>query len=69
MEKYEKILEKAKRKYKDAIRGRDYQDELYAQGKYESHRMSLDDLVFRRQIFQTEVCLLEDIFGAKELNS
>ena len=69
MQDYSKVLEKAKKKYADAIRGRNYQDELYSQGKFESHRMSIDDLVFRRQIFQTEICLLEDIFGAKELNA
>lgn len=65
--KYNTALEKAKVKYKDAIRGRDYQDELYSQDKYNTI-MDIDDLVFRRKTFQTEICLLEDIFGAKELN-
>ena len=61
--KSQKILEKAKIKYKEAIKARDYQDELYKKGKYESHRMSIDDLVWRRQIYQTEINLLENLFG------
>lgn len=65
--KYIKALEKAKRKYKDSIRGRDYQDELYSKDKYNTI-MDIDDLVFRRKMFQTEICLLEDVFNAKELN-
>ena len=65
--KYIKALKKAKKKYKDSIRGRDYQDELYSQDKYNTI-MDIDDLVFRRKMFQTEICLLEDIFGTKELN-
>lgn len=63
---HQKILEKAKSKYQEAIKARDYQDNLYAQDKYQSHRMSIDDLVWRRQIYQTEINLLENIFG-KEL--
>ena len=65
--KYNKALEKTKVKYQEAIRGRDYQDELYSQDKY-SIIMDIDDLVFRRKTFQTEICLLEDIFGVIELN-
>ena len=45
-DKSQKILEKAKIKYKEAIKARDYQDELYSQGKFESHRMDIDDLVW-----------------------
>ena len=62
-DKYRRILEKAKIKYKEAIIGRDYQDNLYSQDKYESHRMAIDDLVWRRQIYQTEIALLENLFG------
>ena len=63
---HQKILEKAKAKYQEAIKSRDYQDELYSQGKFAGHRMAIDDLVFKRQIYQTEINLLENIFG-KEL--
>ena len=64
--KSQKILEKAKIKYKEAIKARDHQDKLYSQDKFESHRMAIDDLVWRRQQYQTEITLLENIFG-KEL--
>ena len=65
-DKYQKILERAKIKYQEAIKARDYQDNLYAQDKYQSHRMAIDDLVWRRQIYQIEITLLENLFG-KEL--
>lgn len=65
---YNKILEKAKIKYKEAIILRDYQDRLYSQDKFASHRMAIDDLVFKRQIHQTEINLLENLFG-KELKN
>lgn len=68
MQNYNKIIEKAKAKYQEAIKSRDYQDELYSQGKFEGHRMAIDDLVFKRQIYQTEINLLENIFG-KELTN
>ena len=63
MQDYTKILEKAKAKYQEAIKARDYQDELYSQGKFAGHRMAIDDLVFKRQIYQTEINLLENLFG------
>lgn len=65
--KYNKALEKAKRKYKDAIRGRDYQDKLLLnkRGWILSEK---EEVEFRRKMFQTEICLLEDVFGSKELN-
>ena len=67
-DKHQKIIEKAKIKYQEAIIGRDCQDNLYAQDKYPSHRMAIDDLVWRRQIYQTEITLLENLFG-KELKN
>lgn len=68
MQDYFKIIEKAKAKYQEAIKARDYQDDLYSQGKFAGHRMAIDDLVFKRQIYQTEINLLENIFG-KELTN
>jgi hypothetical protein len=62
-DKYRRILEKAKIKYTEAIKARDYQDNLYAQDKYQSHRMAIDDLVWKRQQYQIEINLLENIFG------
>ena len=60
---YNKILEKAKNKYAEAIKNRDEQDKLYSQDKFEPHRMAIDDLVWRRHQYQTEINLLESIFG------
>lgn len=57
------ILENAKAKYKSAIIGRNELDELYSQDKYKAHRMAIDDLVFKRYAYQTEINLLENIFG------
>lgn len=61
--KYNDILDKAKIKYKEAIILRDYQDKLYSNDEFESHRMAIDDLVWRRHQYQTEINLLENIFG------
>lgn len=61
--KYNDILDKAKIKYKEAIILRDYQDRLYSNDEFESHRMAIDDLVWRRHQYQTEITLLENIFG------
>lgn len=61
--KYNDILDKAKIKYKEAIILRDYQDKLYSNDEFESHRMAIDDLVWRRHQYQTEITLLENIFG------
>ena len=59
----DKILETAKAKYKSAVIGRDELDKIYSHDKYEPHRMSIDDLVFKRHAYQTEINLLESIFG------
>lgn len=64
---YTKILEKARIKYVESIKARDYQDELYSQGKFAGHRMSIDDLVWRRHQYQIEINLLESIFGKEIL--
>lgn len=60
--KYKEIKTKARKKYTEAIRGRDYQDYLYSQDSYDTIQ-DIDNLVERRKIFQTEICLLEDVFG------
>lgn len=65
-DKHQKILEKAKAKYQEAVKARNHQDALYSQGKFGSHRMAIDDLVWKRHQYQTEINLLENIFG-KEL--
>ena len=66
-ETLKKILGKAKKEYKEAIRGRDYQDELIKNKAYEDS-FDLDYLVQRRKIFQDRIGLLESLFG-KHLDS
>ena len=64
---YEKILTKAKSKYNDAIRGRDYQMYLIDNKKYNS----VDELLIldnRRKIFQDRIYILTSIFGSKLLD-
>ena len=66
---YNKIIEKAKVKYLESIRYRDDQDELYSRGKFAGHRMAIDDLIWRRHQYQTEINLLESIFGKEILKN
>ena len=64
---YEKVLEKAKRKYQDAVRGYEYQKELL--NNLES--MSSDEVALlekRKCIFLAEISILEDVFRASILN-
>lgn len=60
---YNKILEKAKNRYAESLEGRETQDKLFSTGNFASHRMAIDDLVWKRQQYQTEITLLENIFG------
>ena len=63
-ETLKKILGKAKKEYKDSIRGRDYQDELFKKEHKDSFDLDyLDYLVQRRKIFQDRIGLLESLFG------
>lgn len=59
------IIKKAKQEYFDAIRGRDYQDVLLQRSNLGN--VSKEYLIVRRKIYQTRVCLIEDIFGTKLL--
>ena len=62
---YQKVLEKAKSKYRDAVRGFEYQKELL------KTELNLDETIFitkRRDKFLAEFTILEDIFGSKILN-
>lgn len=60
---YQKVLEKAKSKYKDAVRGFEHQEYLINEGHY----YCVDDIVHierRRDIFKAEFTVLEDVFGS-----
>ena len=53
-------LKIAKRKFQDAVRGRDYQDRLLKGELSDKEKAVIQK---RRDIFQDRVCLLFDIFG------
>jgi hypothetical protein len=64
---YKKVLEKAKRKYADAVRGYEYQKELLNNTKNLTH----DEFVLlqkRKVIFLAELTILEDVFTSSVLN-
>ena len=63
---YQKVLEKAKSKYQDAVRGYMYQKELMF-----GNISNFEDYAYlekRRDKFLAEFTILEDIFGAEVLN-
>jgi hypothetical protein len=58
---YEKVLNKAKSKYRDAVRGFEYQEELL------KTELNLDETIFitkRKNKFLAEFTILEDVFGS-----
>ncbi len=62
---FEKVLNKAKSKYRDAVRGFDYQKELL------KTELNLDETIVitkRRDNFLAEFTLIEDVFGLNVLN-
>lgn len=63
---YEKVLEKAKRKYQDSVRGYEYQKELLNNLNMSSYEIEL--LEKRKCIFLAEICILENIFTDYILN-
>lgn len=67
MKSIDEILKKAKIKYRDAIRGKEYQEELtsYCVSGSEEYDMLYD----RRKIYIQDIALLEDVFGTELLQS
>ena len=62
---FEKVLNKAKSKYRDAVRGFEYQKELL------KTELNLDETIFitkRRDNFLAEFTILEDVFVLNVLN-
>lgn len=60
---YQNVLNKAKTKYRDALRGFEHQEYLINEGMY----YCTDDLIHlerRRDIFKSEFTILEDVFGS-----
>lgn len=64
---YQKALEKAKIKYRDAVRGYEYQKRLLDNGEYHSQE-DFQCLEKRRDSFKSQFTVIEDIFGADKLN-
>ncbi len=62
MKPFEQILKTAKRKYTEAIRGRDYQNELIKTEQY-SDEETFNYIYNRMKMFTAEIALLEDVFG------
>lgn len=67
MKSLEEILKTARKKYKDAIRGKEYQEELMSYCVSGSEEY--DTLYDRRKIYIQDIALLEDIFGTELLQS
>lgn len=67
MKSIDEILKKAKIKYRDAIRGKEYQEELMSYCVSDSEEY--DTLYDRRKIYIQDIALLEDVFGTELLQS
>lgn len=70
MRNFQTVLNIAKVKYKEAIRGRDYQVHLLApKGEYlkPSEVYDYETVLFRKKMFTSEIALLEDVFGTELL--
>lgn len=67
MTDYQKVLNKAKIKYRDAIRGFEYQKEILRDKSIDRVSEEYNYLEKRRDIFKAEFTVLEDIFGVSAL--
>ena len=63
----DKVLSKARRKYSEAIRGKDYQEYLQSLCVYGSD--DFENLQRRKSIYVQDIALLEDVFGSKLLQN
>lgn len=66
MKTLEEALKTAKIKYRDAIRGKEYQETLL---KAEVNVDEYENLISRRKIYIQNIALLEDVFGPDLLQS
>lgn len=66
MKSIDEILKTARMKYKDAVRGKEYQETLL---KTETNVDEYENLISRRKIYIQDIALLEDIFGTELLQS
>jgi hypothetical protein len=56
----DKIIQKAKSKYNDALRGKRYQDSLL---DGDTSLIDIEDIVKRKKVYVQDIALLEDVFG------
>lgn len=56
----DKIIQKAKSKYKDALRGKQYQDSLL---EGDTSLVDIEDIIKRKKVYVQDIALLEDVFG------
>ena len=61
------ILKRAKQKYQDAIRAKDYQEYLLSLTIYGSE--DYENLQKRKSVYVQDIALLEDVFGTELLNN
>lgn len=67
MRSNDEILKRAKQKYQDAIRGKDYQEYLLSLTIYGSE--DYENLQKRKSVYVQDIALLEDVFGTELLNN
>jgi len=67
MKSIDEILRKARKKYQDAVRGKEYQEELMSYCIFGSEEY--DMLYDRRKIYIQDIALLEDVFGTELLQT
>lgn len=67
MKSYDKILKKAKNKYADAIRGKEYQEYMLSLCIFGSE--DYENYSRRKSVYVQDIALLEDIFGTELLQS
>ena len=66
MDKYETLLNKARQKYSDVVRGYNYQVECLNNKRYLS-KEGKEILEIRKHMFYNQMTVLEDVFGINKL--
>ena len=56
----DKIIQRAKSKYRDAVRGKEYQDSLL---DGDTSLVDIEDIIKRKKVYVQDIALLEDVFG------
>ena len=67
MKSFEEVLQRAKKEYSNAIRGKEYQDEQISENI--DRPLVIDFLQKRKTIYVQNIALLEDVFGTELLQN